>query len=48
MASCDPTEKSASMSDLADVKHGSALVADKHELRPASGKLVKGGYYHSV
>jgi hypothetical protein len=31
MASCDPTEKSASMSDLADMKHGSVLVADKHE-----------------
>jgi hypothetical protein len=31
MASCDSAEKSASLSDLADVKHGSALVADKHE-----------------
>ena len=31
MASCDSTEKSASLSDQADAKHGSALVADKHE-----------------
>ena len=31
MASCDLSEKSASLSDLAEVKHGPTLVADKHE-----------------